>query len=92
MIELEVAFVVGKRIDRPLEDVSALKTHIRSALASIELPDLRFADMEEVSGMDIIGVNTVASAFMVGNEVPARNRILARWKLIDPRRQYHKGG
>ncbi len=81
MIELEVAFVVGKRIDRPLEDVSALKTHIRSALASIELPDLRFADMEEVSGMDIIAVNTVASAFMVGNEVPGAKQDFSQMEV-----------
>ncbi len=74
MLELEVAFVVGKRIDRPLEDVSELKTHIRSAMPAFELPDLRFADMEEVSGLDIIAVNTVASAFIVGSEVPGVNQ------------------
>ncbi len=70
MMEMEVAFVVGKRIDRPLKDVPELKAHIRSVLPAIELPDLRFADMNEVSGLDIIAVNTVASAFMVGNEIP----------------------
>ncbi len=68
-IELEIAFVVDKRIEKPLEDVAALKSRIRSALPAIELPDLRFASMDVVAGVDIIAANAVASAFIVGNEV-----------------------
>ncbi len=81
MMELEVAFVVDKKIVHPLEDIAALKSHIRSALPAIEIPDLRFAEMEKVSGVDIIAANTVASAFISGNESPGVGHDFSQLKV-----------
>ena len=68
MIETEIGFVVGERIAEPLEDVSALRERLRGVVPAIELPDLGFADMKKLKGVDIIAANVSAAEFIVGDE------------------------
>ena len=65
-VENEIGYVVGKEISQPVKDVDALKKMIKALVPAIELPDLRFGDLKNLKGTDII-VDAVASAgFIVG--------------------------
>ena len=66
MIETEIGLVVGKLIDRPITEISQLKKRIRSVVAAIEIPDLRFENMLELKGEDIIANNVSAYACILG--------------------------
>jgi len=82
MIETEIGFVVGKRINKPVSNISKLKKRIRSVVAAIELPDLEFEDMSELKGVDIISGNVSAYAYILG-EAQKRKRInLSKVSLI----------
>lgn len=68
MIETEVAFYVTKRINRKVNTVGELKKHIGAVLPSIELPDLNFADLKTLKGVDLIAGNVSATQFIVGDK------------------------
>lgn len=66
MLETEIGFVVGSPISDPVPDVAALQQSISSVMPVIELPDLGFADMKSLTGVDIIAANVAAKQFIVG--------------------------
>ena len=68
MIETEIGFVVGRAIEKPLGDASELRPLISNVAPVIELPDLGFADMQKLKGVDIIAANVCAAQFIVGKE------------------------
>ena len=68
MIETEIGFVVGEAIGKPLSGTSDLRSAIRGVAPVIELPDLGFADMQKLKGVDIIAANVCAAQFIVGKE------------------------
>ncbi|MBI4965415.1 MAG: fumarylacetoacetate hydrolase family protein [Desulfomonile tiedjei] len=69
-IENEVGYVVGQKISQPVKDVESLKKMIKEVFPAVELPDLRFADMQNLKGPDII-VDAVSSAkYIIGPRVP----------------------
>ncbi|GAK58871.1 2-hydroxypenta-2,4-dienoate hydratase [Candidatus Vecturithrix granuli] len=68
MLETEVGFVIGSAITEPLKDVAELQTHIQAVMPAIEVPDLGFADMKQLKGLDIIAANVSARQFIVGQE------------------------
>ena len=70
MLETEIGYVVGKSISQPIKDVAELKAAIQSVLPVIELPDLGFADMQHLKGVDIIAANVAAKQMIVGQERP----------------------
>jgi len=67
-IETEIGFVTGKPITRPVEDISHLRDYVRAVMPAIELPDLGFADMKLLKGVDIIAGNVAADQFIPGRE------------------------
>jgi 2-keto-4-pentenoate hydratase len=67
MIETEIAFVVGKRIRKPLKSKRSLRRRLRMAVAAIELPDLAFTDMEHLAAVDIAAANVAAAGFLKGS-------------------------
>lgn len=68
MLETEIGFVIGKSITRPLKDVTELQENVQSVMPVIELPDLGFADMKQLKGVDIIAANVAAKQFIVGQQ------------------------
>jgi 2-keto-4-pentenoate hydratase len=66
-VEAEVGLVIGKPITHKLDNVSALRERIRAVVPAIELPDLGFADMRNLKGVDIIAANAGAAGFIVGS-------------------------
>ena len=71
MLEVEIGFVLGKAITQPLKDVAELQESVQAVMPVIELPDLGFADMKQLKGIDIIAANVSAKQFIVGQEKPA---------------------
>ncbi|MBA3009342.1 MAG: fumarylacetoacetate hydrolase family protein [Proteobacteria bacterium] len=70
MIETEIGFVMGQRLTLPLADVAELKACVIALMPVIELPDLGFARMEDLKGVDIIAANVSARNFVVGSQHP----------------------
>jgi 2-keto-4-pentenoate hydratase len=68
MLETEIGFVIGKAIPQSLNDVTELQEHINAVMPVIELPDLGFADMKQLKGVDIIAANVAAKQFILGQE------------------------
>ena len=53
-IETEVAFRIGKPIERPLGSVAALKKHVDGIAPAIELPNLDYESMTNLDVRDIV--------------------------------------
>ncbi len=70
-LETEVAFIVGERIDSPINDVKDLKPKIKSVAAAIEVPDIRFSAMKGLIATDIITDAVGSARFILGKEFPA---------------------
>ncbi len=68
MIETEIGYVVGERIDSPVRNFAELTPRIKGVVPAIELPDLGFADMKQLKGVDIIAANVASAQYIVGME------------------------
>ncbi len=66
MIETEIGFMVNRPVVEPLRDVAELKNTIQTLRPVIELPDLGFADMKKLQGVDIVAADVAAAQFIVG--------------------------
>ena len=66
VLETEIGFVVGQEISGPLTEVQELKSRIQEVFPAIELPDLGFADMKQLKGVDIIAANVSSKQFIAG--------------------------
>jgi len=70
-IETEVGYVAGEKITKPVPDVAALKKMIKEVFPAVELPDLRFADMKNLKGADIVADAVGSAKYIVGKRIPA---------------------
>lgn len=70
-IENEVGYVVGQKISAPVKDVESLQKMIKEVFPAVELPDLRFADMKNLKGEDIIVDAVACSKYIIGPRIPA---------------------
>ncbi len=68
MLETEIGFVLGEAITQPVKDVAELQTKVRGVFPAIELPEMGFADMKQLKGVDIIAADVSAVRFIVGAE------------------------
>lgn len=73
MLETEIGFVIGEAITQPLKDATELQAHIQAVMPVIEVPDLGFADMQKLKGVDIIAANVAAKQFILGEEKPVKD-------------------
>ncbi len=69
MIEVELAFVFSKRINSEITSVEQLKDKVAFVAPALELPDLAFSDLDNLTGKDLIAANVAASRYMVGTKV-----------------------
>jgi len=70
LLETEIAFVAGARIDTPVEDVAALKPLIRGVVPVIEAPSGGFPENQarKLTVPDIVANNVSAHVLIVGAE------------------------
>ena len=66
MIETEIGFILDDVLTAKVSDIPALKQHIKAVMPVIELPDLGFADMKSLKGVDIIAANVSSKYFIPG--------------------------
>jgi len=69
--ETEVGYVVGQKVSEPVKDVDSLKKMIKEVFPAVELPDLRFADMKNLKGQDLIVDAVSCSKYIIGPRIPA---------------------
>lgn len=65
-LEVEVAFMVGKTINKPLKNIGELKSRILSVRPAIELPDSGFSKKIKFTGKDVAAANVAAAGFILG--------------------------
>jgi len=80
LLETEIAFVAGARIDKPVADVAALKPLIRGVAPVIEAPAGGFPESQsrKLTVTDIVANNVSAHVLIVGAEQPAEGLDLAK--------------
>ncbi len=66
MIETEIGFILDDALTKTVSDIPTLKQHIKAVMPVIELPDLGFADMKSLRGVDIIAANVSSKSFIAG--------------------------
>jgi 2-keto-4-pentenoate hydratase len=65
-IETEIGFRFGKDITETVEDIASLKKAVSIVFPAIELPDLYYSDMKQITGPDIIATNVAARQVLNG--------------------------
>ena len=67
VIELEVAFVIGRRIDRQLTDPGELRAYVKSVHAAFDLSTIRFdRDTGPIRAADVVADAVGANRFILG--------------------------
>ena len=70
MLETEVAFSIGKRIDKPLPNVAALKEHVKYVYAAFDASDFPYAPGDgKPTPPDMVAMGTGAHMFVLGPAV-----------------------
>lgn len=74
-IEVELAMRIGAIIDRPVDDVAALRTRIDGIAPAIELPNLDYTQpLQALDAIDVIATNVSAANYIVGEFVSPQQR------------------
>jgi 2-keto-4-pentenoate hydratase len=84
LLETEIAFIAGARIDKPVADVAALKPLIRGVAPVIEAPAGGFPESQarQLTVTDIVANNVSAHILVVGAERPADGVDLAKLTAV----------
>jgi len=71
MLETEVAFTIGKRIDKPIKDVAELRSYVRWVHPAFDAGNFPFTvDQAKPTPSDMVAIGTGAHVFVIG---PAMN-------------------
>jgi 2-keto-4-pentenoate hydratase len=73
-IETEVAFKLGRPIERRVRDIAELQTYVAGIAPAVELPRLQFTDISQVTAVDLIATNVGAAAYILGTFEPPAKR------------------
>ena len=66
-VEVEVAFIIGRRIDRAITNIDEVKQHVRSVHAAFDIPNNRFdPNQGRPTVVDIVMDNAGAHRFVLG--------------------------
>ncbi len=67
MLETEIAFTIGKRIDKSIADVAALKSHVKWVHAAFDAGDFPYkTDRAKPVPADMVAIGTGAHVFVFG--------------------------
>jgi len=70
MLETEIGFVLGSDIDKPVNNVNDLKRLISRVIPVIELPNLAFKNLNNITGQDIVASNAIGNRYILGKALP----------------------
>ncbi len=73
MLEEEVGFRFGKKIDKPLKDAAELKACVSAVFPAIEVPLVAFETLNGVTAFDMIAANVGSWGYIIGTEMPLDN-------------------
>ncbi len=65
-IEVEIGLLVGSRIAEPPTNIDDLLEKIHGAVPVVELPDLGFESIGQVTGLDLIAANVCSGNYIIG--------------------------
>lgn len=66
-MEVEVAFVLARRVDKPIKDIAELRQYVKSVQAGFDLPSNRFrSDQGKRKIADVIADDVGANRFVLG--------------------------
>ncbi|MBA3582604.1 MAG: fumarylacetoacetate hydrolase family protein [Gammaproteobacteria bacterium] len=74
LIETEIGFIISVAIAEAVSAETDLSQKIVMALPVIELPDMAFADPNNLTAMDLIASNVGAAGYIFGEPVTLKNR------------------
>jgi len=74
MLETEIGFIVKHDIKNKVTTENVM-THIEAVVPVIELPDLAYADMKQVKGIDLIATNVASNGVIIGNPINEFSKI-----------------
>jgi len=69
MLEMEIGFILAEDIDRPINEIEILKEKVVSIMPVIEMPNLAFLDLKNITGQDIIASNAISNRYLLGEPV-----------------------
>jgi 2-keto-4-pentenoate hydratase len=81
MLETEVAFTIGKKIDKPLQNVAALKPYVKWVHPAFDAGNFPYVvDRTKPTPSDLVAIGTGAHVFVIG---PAMNPSTVDLSRID---------
>ena len=72
MLELEIGFRLKTAIVESVKTFKELMPHIGSALPVIELPQVKFDNLNNVSGVDLVATNMASACWVEGRTLSVR--------------------
>ena len=66
MLEVEIGFIIGEQINKPISQIEILKKRIKAVVPAIEITNLTFEKNSEIKGVDVIANNVSAYGCIIG--------------------------
>ena len=67
MLELEIGYRLKSKITEPIKSSDDLKRYIGAGFPVIELPQIKFRDLQGISGIDLVAGNMASACWIEGN-------------------------
>jgi 2-keto-4-pentenoate hydratase len=81
-LETEIAFTIGKRIDKPIADIATLKSHVKWVHAAFDAGDFPYkTDRAKPVPADMVAIGTGAHVFVFGPGMDPREVDIDRVNL-----------
>jgi len=77
MLETEIGFTIGKRIDQPVENIESLKKYVKSIHAAFDAGNFPYkTDNQKPTPQDMVAIGTGSHVFVLGPAVDPQSLIL----------------
>lgn len=77
MLETEIGFTIGKRIDQPVENIDSLKKYVKSIHAAFDAGNFPYkTDNQKPTPQDMVAIGTGSHVFVLGPAVDPQSLIL----------------
>jgi 2-keto-4-pentenoate hydratase len=77
MLETEIGFTIGKRIDQPVENIESLKKYVKSIHAAFDAGNFPYkTDNQKPTPQDMVAIGTGSHLFVLGPAVDPQSLIL----------------